>query len=122
MVDWKAIGGGVVVFLGVFPIALRGVTMRWGDATFWLVLTAAVPGALVTGYLKGGLTDGLRYGFVTGCGSAVVLTTGFAYLFELSRSGAAVGLLVVALLDGLFILESVVAGAFGGFLASRRAT
>lgn len=87
------------MFLVVFPTALRGVIMRLGDAAFWLVLIAAIPGALLTGYLRSGLTDGLRYRFVVGFGGAVMLSTEFACFFELSRSGAAVDMLVVALPD-----------------------
>lgn len=120
MIDWRAIGGGLLVFSTVFGIALCGVLSRRGGIAFWAVLAAGIPAALVTGYLKGGLLAGSLYGLATGCGIVVLMTSGFFYSFTLSRSGAAIGLLILLLLDALFLLESVVFGAIGGVLASSR--
>lgn len=113
MVEWKAIGYGIVVF----PVFLGLAMSNEG----WMVLLLGVPSGLAAGFRAGGFRRGARYGFVVGVGIFFVVFGGGYYLIVSSVSGIpspGIGMTIalVFIIAVLLAVESMIAGAVGGLL------
>ena len=115
MVDWRAIGYGMILFPIVLAASLSEEPL--------LILLSGFPSGLVTGYRSEGLLNGLVYGVVTGSGIFILFFGGCYYLVVESTGpgmaypGVGMTLVLLFFVAALLAVESVIGGAIGGLLA-----
>ena len=114
MIDWRAIGYGMVLFPIVLVASLSKEPM--------LILLTGYPSGLAAGFQAGGVLKGVLYGFVVGCGVSLLFFSGGYYLVVESAGPVAnpgIGLTItfIFIIAVILAVESFIGGAIGGLLA-----